>query len=414
MTHEPIEHPGVRRLRVFIGAMLPIAVAYLAIFVAGAIAWHNAALAVGSIAIVVYLVALIVARALLRRPARAALITGSGLLAMIAIAAFEVHFQTAAFPLIAIAAVVVVIPHLERRALMWFALAALAISVLVVVLGVLEPAFTQPPAWFATLVRVSSIFAASCLVIVMLAADHQHMRTLVRDSDDSASAARRARAATEGFLVFAAHQFRTPVSTLLLQSESLLEQQGTGAGRGRIERLVRASKRLRVLVDAMLDVSRITSGTLSLERRSVDMAALVRDVVALHASLSKDAGVELACEIVETAEVEGDPRRLELVVAQLIENALRLGPGQPARIEVRRDGADVVVAITDGGDGLDAAQRARIFDREATLTSDHDGGPGLGLWLVFELSRAMGGSVSVRPGATRGTCFELRLPGRSA
>lgn len=390
--------------------MLPITVAYLAIFVAGAIAWHNAALAVGVVAIVVYLAALLVARASLARPERAALITGSGLLAMTAIAAFAVHFQSAAFTLITIAAVVVVIPHLERRPLIVFAAVALVISVLVVVLGVLEPILAQPPTWFTTAVRVSSIFAASCLVIVMLAADHQRMRTLVRESEDSARAAQRARAATEGFLVSAAHQLRTPVSTLLLQSESLLEQQGADAASPRLERLVRASRRLRALVDAMLDVSRITSDTLSLERRTVDVAALVRDVVTAHAALAQDAGVALACEIVDTAEVQGDQRRLELVATQLIENAIRMGRGQPARIEVRVERADVVVAITDGGEGLDAAVRERIFEREATLTSDHDGGPGLGLWLVHELSQAMGGSVVARPGNGHGTCFELRLP----
>ncbi|HUS28350.1 MAG TPA: HAMP domain-containing sensor histidine kinase [Kofleriaceae bacterium] len=402
--------------------MIPIAVAYLAVFVVAAIVWRSVALGVGSAAIVVYLAALGGARVSLARGEveRAALLTGGGLLAMIGIAVFAVHFQYPAFALIAIAAVVVVLPHVERRVLWWFAGTAIAAVVIVTTVGALPPAFEQPPLWFREIVLLSSLFAASCLIILMLAADHRRMRGLVRESTELAGVAQRQRDATDAFLIAASHQFRTPVSTLLLQSESLLRGAPDDASKRRLERLMRSADRLHLLVDTMLDVSRITSGSLQLERTVVDVAALVRAVAATQqAGHASDARVEVLIvddggESAEELHVEADARRLELMTSHLIENAVRLGKGAPARIEVRRDARDVLIAITDGGKLLDVSTRERIFDREALQSpqAEHDGGPAVGLWLVRELSRAMGGEVSANEGANGGTRFEVRLPRR--
>jgi signal transduction histidine kinase len=409
------EKLGTPRLRQFVRAMIPIAIGYLAVFAIAAMVWRNAALAVGSVAIVAYLVALAVARGSLARARveRAALYTGGGLLAMIGIAVIAVHFQYPAFALIAIAAVVVVLPHVRRRALAWFAATAIAVVVIVTTVGAFPPAFEQPPAWFCELVLLSSLFAASCLIILMLAADHRRMRGLVRESTELADVAKRQRDATDAFLIAASHQFRTPVSTLLLQSESLLRTTTDETSRPRLQRLMRSADRLHLLVDTMLDVSRITSGSLQLDRTPVDVVALVRAVAAAQATHAQDAGVELIIDTPPKSErVDADPRRLELMTSHLIENAVRVGRGAPARIEVRRDAATVVIAVTDGGSVLEAAVRERVFDRDAVQSpkAEQDGGPAVGLWLVRELSRAMGGEVSAVEGATGGTRFEVRLP----
>jgi signal transduction histidine kinase len=416
------EKLGTPRLRQFLVAMIPIAIAYFALFAIAAIAWRNAALAVGGAAIVVYLMALGTARRSLAHGhvERAALLTGGGLLAMIGIAVVAVHFQYPAFTLIAIAAVVVVLPHVRRTTLWWFAGIAIAVIVVVTTVGALPPALEQPPLWFRELVLLSSLFAASCLIILMLAADHRRMRGLVRESNDLAAIAKRQRDATDAFLLAASHQFRTPVSTLLLQSESLLRTSKDEATRPRLQRLMRSADRLHMLVDTMLDVSRITSGSLKLDRTVVDVSALVRSVAVAQAAHANDAGVELIVDTpaaggsVDDVEVEADARRLELMTSHLIENAVRLGKGAPARIEVRRDATDVLIAITDGGRLLDVSTRDRIFDRDAvqSLEAERDGGPAVGLWLVRELSRAMGGEVCAVAGANGGTRFEVRLPRR--
>lgn len=408
-----------RRLERFLGAMLPIAVAYLAVFVVAALAWRNVALGVGSVAIVLYIGALVAARRELSRGRveRAALLTGSGLLAMIGTAAPAVHFQYPAFVLMSIAAVVVVLPHVDSRTLRWFAAAALGVGAAVMVVGALQPSFTQPPRWFCLLVLLTSTFAAAALIVVMLAADHRRIRGLLDETAELADVAHRQRIATDAFLVAASHQFRTPVSTLLLQSESLLRNASDDASKNRSLRLVRSAERLHLLVDTMLDVSRITSGSLRLDTTVVDVAALVREVAEMHAAHAGDAGVELIVNAPDSAvETATDARRLELVTSHLIDNAVRLGPGAPARIEVFHDAADVLIAITDGGARLDAAARERIFERTtvATAAGERDGGAGLGLWLVRELSQAMGGQVAVRAGDEGGTRFEVRLPRRDA
>lgn len=417
-ANDPRAEPGLDadatpRLQKFIGAMLPISIAYEAVFAGMALAIDSRALLGGAAAIVPYVGALLVARRDLAagKVPRAALVTGAGLLVMIAIGAVFVQFQLPALILIGVAAIVVVMPHVERTTVLQFAAVALVVLIeVVVVAGLLPPVLPQPPAWFRDLVLVSSVLAAAVLVVLMLTADHERMRALVVASKRSAKAARIARDATEAFLLAAAHQLRTPISTVLLQAETMLQKAGDGPDARRLERLVRQAKRLRHVVDEMLDVSRAGTGLLQLDRQPLDVSALIRDVAQMHAHDAQDARVELLIDVPEQLTVHGDADRLALVASNLLDNAIKYGAGKPARVMLREDATGIVLTVSDGGAGIAPEDRERCFERATRAPSAADGGLGVGLWLVRELSHAMGGRVEARAGTDAGATFVVHLP----
>lgn len=395
----------VRRLATFIVAMIPIAIAYGALYVIAAVVWDSVALAGAAAAVAVYLVMLVWAHSLMKRGLlpRAALTTGSGLLVMVAIGAVFVYFQRGALVLITVASVVVVLPHISRRALIMFACVALAITVeILIVDGALPPLFPQPPRWFQVLVHGSAMVAASALVYIMLSADHERLRA-------TATEANAARDATEAFLVAAAHQLRTPVSTILLQGETL---RGTlasdGAAVTRLDRIVRQATRLQQVVDTMLDLSRANVGMLALETEPVDLAEIVREVVAGHERAAADAGTRIEIDAPPMLRIEGDARRLAVVTSNLVDNAIKFGRGTPVRVVLQDEPDAIELRVEDRGNGMSTEEQARCFDRDFRTSSD--GSLGVGLWLVQQVTLAMGGTVSVRDRAGGGTMFVVRIP----
>lgn len=399
---------ATRRIGQFTSAMLPIAVVYDALFVVSAIAWRSIALAVGGIvSVTIYVIALVWARRELARKAvaRAALLTGSGLLVMISIGAVFLHFQFAALVLIAVAAVVVVLPHISQRSLASFAAVAVVVIAQIVVLdAMLPPLFEQPPLWFQRCVLASSLIAAAVLIMLMLSSDHERMSTLVVEAHG-------AREATETFLVAAAHQLRTPVSTVLLQSETLLGDSTVDPGtKTRLERVVRQATRLQHVVDAMLDASRASAGTLQLDRCPLDLALIVRDVARDHARAAADAGVVIDVDAPPSLPMEGDPQRLALVTSNLLANAIKFGGGTSPRLTLRDGDEHVEISVLDAGPGMSAAERDRCFERAAAPSSRADGSLGTGLWLVRKLAQAMGGDVAAEAGLQSGIKFSVRIP----
>lgn len=221
----------------------------------------------------------------------------------------------------------------------------------------------------------------------------------------------------DAFLAMLGHELRNPLGAIgnavTLVSRSAPRETGLEPQLRLIERQVRVLTRL---VNDLLDVSRVTSGKVSLQRETVDVVALVDRLVAqlqpiareqqLHLSLSADPGP--AC-------VLGDAVRLEQVFTNLLGNALKYTPSR-GRIEVaiRRDGSRVAIEVADSGVGIPAEALPHIFDLFAQVDTTIDraqGGMGIGLTLVQSLVHLHGGSVAASsdgPGA--GSRFTVTLP----
>jgi signal transduction histidine kinase/ActR/RegA family two-component response regulator len=229
--------------------------------------------------------------------------------------------------------------------------------------------------------------------------------------------ARRAIEAREQFLAMLGHELRNPLAAIQLATQLLERREGGGSATSRYTASVeRQTTHLRRLVDDLLDVARVTSGKVSLQRERVEMSSLVRRSVETHRAMAEAEGLSLTFsdDGVETA-VEGDVVRLDQVATNLITNAVKYTP-RGGRIEVRvgQEAGEALLVVRDTGIGIPPEHLRSIFDMFAQVPTSLDrssGGLGLGLTLVRSLVELQGGSVSAESeGKGRGSAFTVRLP----
>jgi len=178
--------------------------------------------------------------------------------------------------------------------------------------------------------------------------------------------------------------------------------------------LARQVRHLARLVDDLLDLARVTSGSVALKRRPTDLAQTVADSVA---------GLRLAGQLdrhrlvldVGTAWVDGDPERLQQIATNLLANAVKYTPaGGNLRVRTGREGSEAVLRVEDDGVGITSEKLPHVFDpffQGDTASGRGQGGLGLGLTLVDRLVVLHGGTVRAEsPGLGRGAAFAVRLP----
>ena len=167
--------------------------------------------------------------------------------------------------------------------------------------------------------------------------------------------------------------------------------------------------------DEQLQLARLDSGGLPLERQHIDLASVVRDAARPRAVLAAREGVDLRVEAPGPVPMDGDPARLEQVLLILLDNAARHTPaGGAITVTVLAEGGDAVMAVADTGEGIRPEAIASVFDRfyraDAARERDDRQGAGLGLAIARGIARAHGGDITVRSEPGRGAVFTVRLP----
>jgi signal transduction histidine kinase/DNA-binding response OmpR family regulator len=221
------------------------------------------------------------------------------------------------------------------------------------------------------------------------------------------------------FLAMLAHELRNPLGAIS-NAITVLEKIGNPESDAVKLRAVinRQTRHLARLVDDLLDVARVTTGRIVVERRPVAFTELADRALQAATAAGKTAHHHITWSG-EPAWVIGDSLRLEQIVANLLDNAVRYTPrGGRITISVGLEGGDAVLRVRDTGQGIPAALLPRIFDLFVRGTGSHErttGGLGLGLTLVRRLVELQGGAVqafSAGPGL--GSEFIVRLPAREA
>ncbi len=228
---------------------------------------------------------------------------------------------------------------------------------------------------------------------------------------------RRLESVRRDFVANVSHELRTPVSIIRANAETLLDGALEDRGRSRefVDAMLRHADRLARLIADLLDLSRIEAGRFPIKSTRIRTAAALRRAIDLVERSAREKGLDI--ELIASTELAlyADPRALDQVVANLLDNAVKYTPAG-GHIVVRAmaiDGQQVRVEIADDGPGIEARHRERVFERFYRVDPGRSrdvGGTGLGLSIVKHLVEVMGGDVGLDPAAPHGSIFWFTLP----
>jgi signal transduction histidine kinase len=262
-------------------------------------------------------------------------------------------------------------------------------------------------------------FTASDEALLVTLADHaavavQKARLLAAEHAARAAAETASRGKDE-MLAMLGHELRNPLAAIAAAAHVLGAAGVTEpAARRAREIIARQNAHLSHLVDDLLDVARVTSGKIVLDRRPLELAEAVRRGVATLTASGRTERHRIGLDL-EPVWAHADETRLEQVITNLVGNALRFTPADgTVDVTLRASDGQAVLQVRDSGVGIAPEMLPRVFDMFVQGARHPDGGPGglgLGLTLVRRISELHGGSVeAASDGPGRGSTFTVRLP----
>jgi two-component system OmpR family sensor kinase len=234
------------------------------------------------------------------------------------------------------------------------------------------------------------------------------VRPLVQELNLLFGRVRTAFAAQQHFVADAAHELRTPLAALKLQVQSLERSDGPDAKRLAVSRLTAGIERATRLVEQLLVLARQEASEAGgAPRQNVDLAGAAKRAVADLAGVASAKQIDLGLQRADSAEVEGQPDALMILLRNLIDNAIKYTPGGgTVDVSVVAESAGVRVIVEDSGPGIPPAERERVFDRFYRVPGSDAAGSGLGLAIIK--------SIAERHGATLALGESKRLGGLEA
>lgn len=218
------------------------------------------------------------------------------------------------------------------------------------------------------------------------------------------------------FLSIASHELRTPVTSIKGYTQlarTLIHENDLKTSEEYLEVALDQIDRMSRLILELLDVSRIETGRLEIRREKMRWSEFVQDVVQHHHTASKDRRFYLDLPATSRI-VHGDRDRLEQVLGNLLENAVKYSPdGSDIFVEVKEDHDRVITAIRDKGIGIPSDELGQVFERfhrGRQVSSTNYGGLGLGLYISKQIVERHSGSIWVESREGAGTTFYFALP----
>jgi signal transduction histidine kinase len=218
------------------------------------------------------------------------------------------------------------------------------------------------------------------------------------------------------FLSIASHELRTPVTSIkgyTQLAKTLIRENDLATSEEYLDIAIDQIDRMSRLILELLDVSRIETGRLEIRREPIRWAAFVRDIVQRHHTAVSDRRFHLDVSD-DAIIVNGDRDRLEQVLGNLLENAVKYSPdGSDITVAVEEKGETVVTSICDRGIGIPTDELGQVFERfhrGRQVSSTNYGGLGLGLYITRQIVERHGGTIWVESREGQGTTFYFALP----
>jgi signal transduction histidine kinase len=218
------------------------------------------------------------------------------------------------------------------------------------------------------------------------------------------------------FIANVSHELRTPLTSVLAYSELLLTYEDPAPEKRRefLEVIHTESGRLTRLINEVLDISKIESGQLELRREVVDLRSLIAASARACRQVIRQRGLCFELDVPEQLPlVLGDGDRLQQVIANLLNNAMKFTPAGTIRLTARDDGDSVLITVRDTGIGIAPEDQVRVFEKfhqVGNIMTSKPSGTGLGLAICRELVGAHGGRIWVESAPGAGSTFLVSLP----
>ncbi len=237
-----------------------------------------------------------------------------------------------------------------------------------------------------------------CVVVAHDVSDIRRLETLRRD-----------------FVANVSHELRTPCSVILANAETLLSGalDDTARAHGFVEAMHRNAQRLSRLIADLLELSKIEAGKVEIVRVPIVLRSAVDHVVDAIEPRAREKAQTISVDVAKDLTIEADPRALEQVLINLVDNAVKYTPARGhVRISAAKASGVLRVVVEDDGPGVEARHKERLFERFYRVDAGRSrdvGGTGLGLAIVKHLVEAMDGVVHVHDAVPHGTRFIVEL-----
>ena len=226
--------------------------------------------------------------------------------------------------------------------------------------------------------------------------------------------------ARDEFFSIASHELKTPTTSLKLGLQLLArnlskEKKDLVPTRMVFEKItnsIRQTDRLGNLIENLLDISRIRSNRLLIDREKLDFAAVTEEATARLKMQAEEAGCTITLKIKDKSVLgEFDRVRVEQVLTNLLTNAIKYGKGSPILVGLEANEDTITLTVTDHGIGISTEDQKRIFGRfERAVTPKDFSGLGLGLYITQQIVHAHGGQIHLESELHQGSTFTIRLP----
>lgn len=220
------------------------------------------------------------------------------------------------------------------------------------------------------------------------------------------------------FVALASHQLRTPPSIVNWHSEVLLSGDFgplNDSQREYMQEIYRANKRMIDLINSLLNTSKIEMGTLTLDRRPLELGDMARSVAEEMQPLVERQNIRFSLDICDNMPpIDGDKKFVRMIFQNLLANAIKYTPtGGSVDIRLECRGANVLLTVADTGFGIPANQQEKIFTklfRADNIRERDPDGSGLGLYIVRAIVKELGGSIWYTSEENKGTIFYVSIP----